>query len=579
MSKLSPALSSGLVFLAWIFCDPAQAQRCPNVDAAASQPLRAVSLPPSPQDKCSIKLNNGYPVPDPTCTPGAINPTATLEVLVSPRYRTSCLMNNRITVNQKATTYDWYNISQPKDNVGPNQTCQLDHLVPLELGGADTLDNIWPLCGPPGVRLAQRYFAQKTLVNNYLIMQVRMGLIPLADAQRGIASDWTQYLDDAYPHYVHKTAYINRTDQKPPTSDPNLVGLLFASTRAIQRIPPPVVAGLRPGAVIYQTKTKDTPARPVEPEIELVPTNERSQQLSFGTAQVHVPEERTAGQVQRPWQIDLFGFTLYRQTENDKKHFTIKSTSWLSQDEFINNISASGINEAIIFVHGFNTSFDDGLYRLAQIVWDTKFTGLPILFSWPSKGELLAYEYDRESTDFSASGFRELIKILQQNTELSTIHVIAHSMGNQAVLGALANAGTEITQKGLGQLVFAAPDVDRDVFKLLEPKIAGFRGATLYASSADKALQLSKTIAQGPRAGDIPSPPDTPIILPNMDTIDATAIGDELFGLNHTIFASSRDAIADIARLLRGERPPNVRSPLIIPVPPTGTVLFWRYAY
>ena len=42
----------------------------------------------------------------------------------------------------KARTYVWYRLAQPSDNSGENQICELDHLVSLELGGADTLDNI-----------------------------------------------------------------------------------------------------------------------------------------------------------------------------------------------------------------------------------------------------------------------------------------------------------------------------------------------------------------------------------------------------------------------------------------------------
>jgi hypothetical protein len=70
----------------------------------------------------------------------------------------------------------------------------LDHLISLELGGADTLGNIWPQCGPSGIVLAKRYFKIKDAVENYLAVQVRSGDMPLADAQHGIATDWTQYI-------------------------------------------------------------------------------------------------------------------------------------------------------------------------------------------------------------------------------------------------------------------------------------------------------------------------------------------------------------------------------------------------
>jgi esterase/lipase superfamily enzyme len=115
-------------------------------------------------------------------------------------------------------------------------------------------------------------------------------------------------------------------------------------------------------------------------------------------------------------------------------------------------------------------------------------------------------------------------------------------------------------------------------FKALGPRIAGFRGITLYASSADKALQLSHQIARGTRAGDVP--PDGPLLLPNMDTIDTTALGNELFGLNHNVFASSRSAISDIGRLLKtGLRPPDMRTPEIRAVAAGGGAWFWKYAF
>ena len=70
----------------------------------------------------------------------------------------------------------------------------MDHLVPLELGGADGLGNIWPECGPDATVLENRFFKTKDRVENYLAREVRAGRMSLGDAQRGIASDWTQYL-------------------------------------------------------------------------------------------------------------------------------------------------------------------------------------------------------------------------------------------------------------------------------------------------------------------------------------------------------------------------------------------------
>ena len=65
------------------------------------------------------------------------------------------------------------------------------------MGGADTLDNVWPQCGPNGVGLRGRYFKIKDMVENYLTAMVKAGKMDLDEARKGIASDWTQYLQAA----------------------------------------------------------------------------------------------------------------------------------------------------------------------------------------------------------------------------------------------------------------------------------------------------------------------------------------------------------------------------------------------
>ncbi len=166
-----------------------------GIDPRGSTPLAHVDLTGKPD--CKVKMSNEYPIPDPACTPGAVNPSLTLDVLRSPKFKTGCVRDKATSAQAKTATYDWYGISRPKNNHGKTQVCELDHLISLELGGADTLDNIWPQCGPSRTVLKNRYFKQKDMVENYLAAQVRAGAIPLTDAQKGIATDWTQYLGDA----------------------------------------------------------------------------------------------------------------------------------------------------------------------------------------------------------------------------------------------------------------------------------------------------------------------------------------------------------------------------------------------
>lgn len=146
---------------------------------------------------CSTQMRNGYPVPDPRCTPGGINASVTADVLRNPAWKTAGTRNCQESEAEKHATYKWYGLQKPHVNSGQNQICELDHLVPLELGGADGLGNIWPECGPDAVTLNNRYFKIKDHVENYLSDEVKAGRMSLDVAQQGIASDWTQYLADA----------------------------------------------------------------------------------------------------------------------------------------------------------------------------------------------------------------------------------------------------------------------------------------------------------------------------------------------------------------------------------------------
>ena len=166
-----------------------------NIDVNGDKPFSPASNPA--EGECSPRKINGFPVPDPKCTPGAVNPTLTLKVLLASGFKTGCVRDQATSAKEKASTYDAYGANHPENNTGQNQVCELDHLVSLELGGADTLDNIWPQCGPNRAVLKNRYFKRKDTVENYLAWLVKNDRMDLDEAQHGIAKDWTQYLEKA----------------------------------------------------------------------------------------------------------------------------------------------------------------------------------------------------------------------------------------------------------------------------------------------------------------------------------------------------------------------------------------------
>lgn len=158
---------------------PVFADKCLNVDPSASVALHKVTKTKG----CHIHVSpTGYPLPDPNCTPGAINPTVTVEVIRNPAWRTACVRNGATTPTRKRSVYASYGVK-------PSKTCEIDHLVSIEIGGADTLDNLWPQCGG-----SPYWFRIKDVVENALAREVQSGKSNLRDVQRGIATDWSQFV-------------------------------------------------------------------------------------------------------------------------------------------------------------------------------------------------------------------------------------------------------------------------------------------------------------------------------------------------------------------------------------------------
>jgi esterase/lipase superfamily enzyme len=139
-------------------------------------------------------------------------------------------------------------------------------------------------------------------------------------------------------------------------------------------------------------------------------------------------------------------------------------------------------------------------------------------------------------------------------------------MGNFVTLDALANYVPTQTSLSLSRLAMAAPDLDKDQFLQDVHALRGHTGGmTLYACSNDWALFVSRTLARGPRAGDIID--GKPILVDGVEAIDITAIGTEIFGFNHTQFATNRAVMDDIKLMFEGVEPPTARLTEIRPVP------------
>ncbi|MCC9609743.1 alpha/beta hydrolase [Blastopirellula sp. JC732] len=275
-------------------------------------------------------------------------------------------------------------------------------------------------------------------------------------------------------------------------------------------------------------------------------------ELQFGACHVSIPEVHEVGQLEAPSILKL------ELTERPEKHVVLLDVLSKEEEAFFADlremVAQSPRREILIFVHGYNVSFEDAARRTAQMAYDLKFTGVPMFYSWPSQADLFGYATDRDNSLWTVSHLKEFLLKVAQQSDAQSINLIAHSMGNRAMGAALEEIAAEMKEetKLFNQVVLAAPDVDAQVFKEeIAPQIVrASNQVTLYASANDLALLASKNVNGYPRAGDVR--PEI-VIVPGVDTIDVSAIDTSLIG--HAYYGDNDSIICDIFTLLHQPQP------------------------
>jgi esterase/lipase superfamily enzyme len=276
--------------------------------------------------------------------------------------------------------------------------------------------------------------------------------------------------------------------------------------------------------------------------------------LEMGICRVNVPTGR-----HKPAVVERPG--LYRPPEHPAKYFAVTTLRPLEPDRFFadlnRRVTNSSCRQVAVFIHGYNVSFSTAALYTCQLNWDLDFRGVPILYSWPSRGTLLAYPRDEESAHLTEGHLRAFLKDLLTRTAATNVHLIAHSLGCRTLTEVLKTFAAEATQPLFGEVVLAAPDVNQvefmqEVAQAL-PRVA--RRVTLYASSTDKALHASRALHQYARAGDAGT---GLTVCRGIDTIDASDV--KTGALGHNYLVKSRAVIADLAGLICHSLPPEQRN-------------------
>lgn len=278
-------------------------------------------------------------------------------------------------------------------------------------------------------------------------------------------------------------------------------------------------------------------------------------ELEVGTCEISIPKDHRIGIIESP---SIFSLEF---REDASKHVIIDSITRTPFEAFYNDLSGvvdqSPRKEAMIFVHGYNVSFDDAARRTGQMAYDLKYAGAPIFFSWPSQATEIGYTVDENNVTWAVPHLKQFIEGIRTKTGVQSLNIIAHSMGNRAVTNVLKELYLEYQDDGklFNQVILAAPDVDAGVFiNDIAPKITKTaEKVTLYASSKDRALIASRNVHGYPRAGESG---DGLVIVDDVDTIDVTEIDTSLLG--HNYYGDSDSIVADIYQVLhRGDPPSN----------------------
>ncbi len=213
-------------------------------------------------------------------------------------------------------------------------------------------------------------------------------------------------------------------------------------------------------------------------------TSERARQPTYLRMVVSVPPGHRPGTIEWP-----------RGVPNASSSFAVIDSKVISRQEFLSMAAASP--SAFVFVHGYNNSFQESLFRLVQISADADVRSTPILFAWPSRGNFSSYLADRDASNFSRD---ELVQTLDElGTRKVETKILAHSMGSWLTVEALRQLRLQSKAHSLGKIdrvILAAPDIDIDVFQK-QLKVVGSLSKPIIVLSTqdDLALATSRWLA------------------------------------------------------------------------------------
>jgi len=279
----------------------------------------------------------------------------------------------------------------------------------------------------------------------------------------------------------------------------------------------------------------------------------RRAEMLYGTAQIGIPKRHRRGNIERPklWKVEF--------SEDAKRHVVVTQQTLQDEGTWFSAVSKKLEDQEpqiLVYVHGYRVGFEDALRRTGQLAFDLDFAGAAVCFAWPSMGKVLRYDADKVRAQQSVPDLAALLQRLMDETGVRQFHVVAHSMGNLVLSGALALLDSE-DETLFNNIVLSSPDLDATVFReQIAPRITRQADrVTMYASSDDFALTISGLVQAATRAGRM-SPKDP--IAEGVDVIDVSDVKAGL--LEHSHLHESSDVLMDLFMLYKHGLGPEERN-------------------
>lgn len=215
--------------------------------------------------------------------------------------------------------------------------------------------------------------------------------------------------------------------------------------------------------------------------------------------------------------------------------------------------------EVVVYIHGFNNTFANGVLRIAQLSHDLALPGVAVHFSWPSAANPLGYGYDRDSVLHSRDGLEELLRLVTR-AGAERVVIVAHSMGallTMETLRQLAIAEPAWPRREIAGVILVSPDIDIEVFQSQARRIGQLpERFAIFVSDRDRVLRLSAQLTgQTRRLGNIANAE----ALAEFD-VTLLDVSDFSEGAGHFTAASSPAIIAllrelgEVERAFQGDR-------------------------